>query len=39
MYPELPTDAADRVAAALQAALDGEPVPARDSASVARAGT
>jgi len=39
MYPELPTNAADRVAAALQAALDGEPVPARDSASVARAGT
>jgi dTDP-4-amino-4,6-dideoxygalactose transaminase len=39
MYPELPSGAADRVATALQAALDGKPVPARASASVARAGT
>jgi dTDP-4-amino-4,6-dideoxygalactose transaminase len=38
MYPELPPEAAERVATALQAALDGEPVPARASASAARAG-
>jgi dTDP-4-amino-4,6-dideoxygalactose transaminase len=39
MYPELPPEAAERVATALQAALDGEAVPERASASAARAGT
>jgi dTDP-4-amino-4,6-dideoxygalactose transaminase len=39
MYPELPSGAAERVAAALHAALDGRPVPAHASAAVAQAGT
>jgi dTDP-4-amino-4,6-dideoxygalactose transaminase len=38
MYPELPGDAGERVAAALYAALDGRTVPVRARASAAQPG-